>query len=123
MGSVISMQGGMPLILSGASDGALVARPNRVAGASLEVPKELQRWYDGVTPVTLPCGRIVTPTKKNQRRRRFDKARYKGRNVVERLIAWLKERRRLATRFEKLAVNFLAMLKVGMLLWFLKKEL
>ena len=27
------------------------------------MPKELQRWYDGVTSVTLPCGRIITPTK------------------------------------------------------------
>lgn len=66
---------------------------------------------------------MVIPTKKDQRRRRFDQARYKQRNVVERLIGWLKERRRLATRYEKLAVNFLAMLKVGMLLWYLKKEL
>jgi transposase len=54
---------------------------------------------------------------------RFDKVRYKARNVVERLIGWLKERRRLATRFEKLAVNFLAMIKIAMTLWFLKKEL
>ncbi|RPI21291.1 MAG: hypothetical protein EHM61_25135 [Acidobacteria bacterium] len=29
--------------------------------APLEVPKDLQRWYDGKTSVTLPSGRIVTP--------------------------------------------------------------
>ena len=63
LGSVITMQGGQPIIISGASDGALLAHPNRVAGVPLEVPKELQRWYDGVTSVTLPCGRIITPTK------------------------------------------------------------
>ena len=27
------------------------------------MPKELQRWYDGATAVTLPCGRVVTPSK------------------------------------------------------------
>jgi hypothetical protein len=40
-----------------------VGRPNRIPGVPIEVPKELQKWYDGVTPVTLPCGRIITPTK------------------------------------------------------------
>ena len=33
----------------------------------------------------------------------FDKDKYRGRNVIERLNGWLKERRRLATRFEKWA--------------------
>lgn len=50
----------------------------------------------------------------------FDKAKYRGRNVVERLNGWLKERRRLATRYEKLAVNFAAMLRLGCILWYLR---
>jgi hypothetical protein len=33
--------------------------------------------------------------------------------VVERLVGWLKEHRRIATRFEKLARGFLAMVKVS----------
>jgi transposase len=33
--------------------------------------------------------------------------------VVERLVGWLKEHRRIATRFEKLACSFLAMVKVS----------
>ena len=58
----------------------------------------------------------VIPTRKDQRRRpSFDKASYGRRNVVERCIGWLKESRRLATRFEKLAENFLAMVKLAML--------
>jgi transposase len=36
----------------------------------------------------------------------FDKEQYKGRNVVERLIGKLKEFRRVATRFDKLAESF-----------------
>jgi transposase len=33
--------------------------------------------------------------------------------VVERLVGWLKEHRRIATRFEKLASSFLAMVKLS----------
>src|SRR5690606_39108676 len=35
----------------------------------------------------------------------------RDRNIVERLIGWLKESRRVLTRFEKSGVNFLAMVK------------
>jgi transposase len=44
----------------------------------------------------------------------FDRAAYRRRNVVERLVAWLKERRRLATRYEKLARHYLAVVKLAM---------
>jgi len=35
--------------------------PDRVPGVPLEVPKDLQHWYDGKTSVTLPDGRVITP--------------------------------------------------------------
>ena len=58
----------------------------------------------------------VIPTRKGQRANpRFDKATYRRRNVVERCVGWLKENRRLATRYEKLAVNYLAVVKLAML--------
>ena len=58
----------------------------------------------------------MIPTRKDQPRvRHFDKSAYRRRNVVERLVGWLKERRRLATRFEKLAENFVAMIKLAMM--------
>jgi transposase len=58
----------------------------------------------------------VIPTRKDQpRARRFAKPASRRRNVVERLVNWLKERRRLATRFEKLAENFVAMIKLAMM--------
>ena len=88
-------------------------RPARVAGDKAYSNKRIRKWLR-----SRGIG-IVIPTKKDQRRRRFDKERYKGRNVVERLIGWLKERRRLATRFEKLAVNFVAMIKLAMIEKFL----
>jgi transposase len=45
----------------------------------------------------------------------FDCLLYRRRNVVERCIGWLKECRRVATRFEKLAGSFLAMVKLAMI--------
>ena len=54
-------QTGFPLAITGASDGAALARPDRVEGVDLLLPKELWGWYDGSTPVTLPSGRVITP--------------------------------------------------------------
>lgn len=45
----------------------------------------------------------------------FDKATYKRRSIVEQTIGWLKECRRIGTRFEKLAINFLAMVKLAII--------
>src|SRR4051794_34095111 len=63
--------------------------------------------------------RPVIPSKSNQRRQpHFDRAAYRLRNRVERLINRLKQFRRIATRYEKRAANYLAMLTIGMiLLW------
>ena len=63
--------------------------------------------------------RAVIPSKSDQRRRPgFDRAAYRRRNRVERLINRLKQFRRIATRYEKRAANYLAMVTVGMiLLW------
>jgi transposase len=48
----------------------------------------------------------------------FDRAAYRERNVVERLINRLKQHRRIATRYEKRAANYLAMLTITcILLW------
>jgi transposase len=45
----------------------------------------------------------------------LDAETYRRRNVIERSISWLKHARRIATRYEKLALNFLAMLKLAMI--------
>ncbi len=59
--------------------------------------------------------RAVIPTRTDQRSNpRFDKETYRRRNVIERAIGWLEENRRLGTRFEKLATNFLGMAKLAM---------
>jgi transposase len=51
----------------------------------------------------------VIPTKSDQRRRpSFDRAAYRGRNRVERSVNRLKQFRRVATRYDKRACNYLA---------------
>lgn len=50
----------------------------------------------------------------------FDRQAYRQRNVIERLIGWMKESRRIATRYEKLAVHYLGMLKLAMIRQYLK---
>ena len=58
----------------------------------------------------------VIPTRRNQQTNpRFDKAAYRRRNVAERCVGWLKENRQLATRHAKLAVNYLATVKLAMI--------
>ena len=63
--------------------------------------------------------RPVIPSNSNQRRQpRFDREAYRQRNRIERLINQLKQFRRIATRYEKRGVNYLAMVMLGMiLLW------
>jgi transposase len=67
----------------------------------------------------------VIPWKSNQHvdgRHHFDHQTYRRRNVIECCVGWLKECRRIATRFEKLAINFLAMLKLAIIQRYLKLE-
>ena len=60
--------------------------------------------------------RGVIPTRKDQPRDlAFEKAQYRRRNIVERAVGWYKECRRLATRYEKLAVNYPAFWMVAMI--------
>jgi transposase len=59
----------------------------------------------------------VIPSKENEDRDArpvpFDREAYRRRNIVERLIGWLKECRRVLTRFEKTAKNFGGFVKMA----------
>jgi len=50
----------------------------------------------------------------------FDREQYRKRSIVECLIGWLKECRRILTRFEKRAANFLGMIKWAFMQRYLK---
>lgn len=79
-------------------------------------------WIDdyllelGITP--------VIPSKCNQDRDTrpvaFDKDAYRRRNIVERLIGWLKECRRIFSRFEKTAKNFAGMIRLAFIQRYLR---
>lgn len=43
----------------------------------------------------------------------FDRKVYRDRNIIERLIGWLKESRRIFSRFEKTAINYAGMIKMA----------
>jgi transposase len=67
----------------------------------------------------------VIPHKDNEAARHdptvwFDRLAYRGRCVVEQCVGWLKEFRRIGTRFEKLAVNFHGMLQLAMIRRYLR---
>jgi transposase len=64
--------------------------------------------------------RLIAPERADQARWPgphpvFDREAYRGRNIIERDVGWLKERRRIATRYEKLARNYLAMVELAMI--------
>lgn len=61
---------------------------------------------------------VIPPTRNRTVRRRYDKALYVERNHVERFFNRVKQYRGLATRYEKTAASYLAMLHLACLrLW------
>jgi len=87
--------------------------PASVAGDKGYSYPRIRRWLEQ------HCIVATIPRRRDQLlrdgHRPFDRVMYRRRNVVERCIGWLKECRRVATRFEKLAGSFLAMVKLAMI--------
>ena len=88
-------------------------RPDRVAG---------DKGYSSPTVRRYPKGRgigAVIPAKGDEAPDpAFDRHAYRERNVVERTINRLKQWRRIATRYEKRAANYLAMVTLAaIVLW------
>lgn len=79
-------------------------RPKHLAGDKGYSFPSVRRW------LTRRRIRPVIPTRSNQPRESgFDKARYRRRNIIERVVGWYKERRALGARYDKPAVNYLAL--------------
>jgi transposase len=80
--------------------------------------------YDHIRRDLQECGiEPVIPRKSNQPRPEgepFDRETYRKRSGIECSVGWLKELRRLATRYEKLALNFLAFMKLGFMLKYMR---
>lgn len=91
--------------------------PERLAADKAYVSHDIQVWLQRRKIQAL------IPPKSNQTDALWtasDKKGYRGRNVVERCVGRLKEFRRLATRYEKLAMNFGGMVTLGMIVVYLK---
>jgi transposase len=89
-------------------------KPKKLAG---DKGYSVQRVRDWLTKQRI---KPVIPHKSNEKARqnpknRFDRLAYRGRAVVEQCVGWLKEYRRIGTRFEKLAVNYHGMLQLAMI--------
>jgi transposase len=97
-------------VICGEEEGEAL-RPVRLAGDKGFRADWIDEYLlaEGITP--------VIPSKSNEdpdaRPVEFDREAYRERNIIERLIGWLKESRRILTRFEKSAKNYLGMLKLA----------
>ncbi len=94
-------------------------RPVRLAGDKGYSYPRIRRW------LTRYGIKSVIPRRSNQKpddgRHRFDREAYRRRSVVEQCIGWLKESRAVGTRFDKLAVNYTATVKLAMIQRYLRK--
>ena len=89
-------------------------RPERVAGDKGYTGRPIRRYLRrrGIGAV-IP--RLSTEPRRGTK---FNKEAYRERNRIERLIARLKQNRAIATRYDKLARNYHAMLTIAaILLW------
>ena len=99
-------------------DGEPVAWPVALAG---------DKGYraDWIDEYLLDLGiKPVIPSRENEDRSKrpveFDREAYRNRNIVERLIGWLKECRRIFARFEKTAKNFAGMIRFAFIQRYLR---
>lgn len=61
----------------------------------------------------------VIPARRGKRRRRYDRTRYKLRNIVERFFNRIKHYRRVATRYDKTDPNYFGFICLASLITFL----
>jgi len=100
-----------------------VRRPRHI-GWPLQLAGDKGYSYDHIRQFLDDCGiEAVIPRKSNQPMpdgERFDKRTYRKRSRIECAVGWLKECRRLGTRYDKLALNFLAFTKLAIMLKYLR---
>jgi uncharacterized glyoxalase superfamily protein PhnB len=100
--------------------GQIRRRPLRLAGDKAHSNRRIRRWLARRKVQAVIARPDDQRARLDGRSGPFDSEQYRRRNVVERLIGRLKGCRRVATRYEKLAVNFLAMLKLALIALYLE---
>lgn len=103
--------------LTPGQDSDIAAAPEVLALAPSMSALIADKGYDGDelrAQVIKRGARPVIPNKSNRvHLHHFNKQAYKGRNVIERCFCRLKDFRRVATRYDKLARNFLAAVQLA----------
>jgi transposase len=88
-------------------------RPDRIAGDKAYSSRTVRAYLR-----RRQIGAVIPRRKGEPPNRRFDRAAYRERNRIERLINRLKQHRRIATRYDKLAVSYHAFLVIAaILIW------
>lgn len=88
-------------------------RPRCVVGDKGYSSRKVRRYL-----ATRGIRAVIARRANEPHQRTFERERYRERNRIERLISRLKQFRRIATRYEKLAENYLAMVTLAALvLW------
>jgi transposase len=90
-------------------------RPERVVGDKGYSSKKIRRYLR-----RRRIGEVIAHRKRERHIRFFDRAAYRKRNVIERLSNRLKQFRRIATRYEKRAANYLGMLTIAAIVTWLR---
>ncbi len=92
--------------------------PLKAAGDKGYSYPRVRRWLER------RCIGAVIPQRSDQVRHegrlRLDKIAYRKRAKVENSVGWLKENRRIGTRYDKLAVNFQAFLDLAIIRRYLR---
>jgi transposase len=100
------------------------SRPGEVVADKAYTGKPTRKYLRGRGIKALIPEKKLPKNKKRRQKgphHRFNEQTYKERNVIERLINHLKECRRFATRFEKLAAQFLALVHLAFIRILLKR--
>jgi transposase len=104
------------LLLTPGQEADVTHAPALIEGVPFEVVIG-DKGYDSqglVEVIEAEGGEAVIPSLKNRAvQRDYDRDRYKDRNLVERFWNKMKHYRRVATRYEKTARNFLAFVHVA----------
>jgi len=93
-------------------------RPQALAGDKGYSFTAIRDWLRG------HAIKAVIPRRKDQhpddRRQRFDRDLYRRRSVIEQCVCWLKENRRLGTRYDKLADGFMGFVTLAFIRRYLR---